>query len=167
MYMTDMLCGGDADLEYTNALRLFGQKRFDAWYPDFFDTLDPVVPKETSWKHISSAMTAVPNQQIPLDVIAETFEKPHPNNGSNNWAISAEKSYSGNPILANDPHLGLNLPSIWFVMQLATPKHSSYGATLPGALGVISGFNKHIAWGETNATRDVIDWYKKNKIYKY
>ena len=160
MYMTDMLCGGDADLEYTNALRLFGKKRFDAWYPDFFDTLDPVVPKETSWNHISSTMPTVPNQQTPLDEIAETFEKPHPNNGSNNWAISAEKSYSGNPILANDPHLGLNLPSIWFVMQLATPKHSSYGATLPGALGVISGFNKHIAWGETNATRDVKDWYK-------
>ena len=45
-------------------------------------------------------------------------------------------------------------------MQLATPEHNSYGATLPGALGVISGFNTHIAWGETNATRDVKDWYK-------
>ncbi len=70
------------------------------------------------------------------------------------------KSYSGNPILANDPHLGLNLPSIWFVMQLSTPTHNAFGATLPGALGVISGFNTHIAWGETNATRDALDWYK-------
>jgi penicillin amidase len=88
------------------------------------------------------------------------MEKPDPDNGSNNWAVSGEKSYSGHPILANDPHLGLNLPSIWFVMQLATPEHNAYGATLPGALGVVSGFNTDIAWGETNATRDVKDWYK-------
>ncbi len=45
-------------------------------------------------------------------------------------------------------------------MQLSTPNHNAFGATLPGALAVISGFNQHIAWGETNATRDVIDWYK-------
>lgn len=45
-------------------------------------------------------------------------------------------------------------------MQLATPEHNSYGATLPGALGIISGYNNYISWGETNATRDVIDWYK-------
>ena len=45
-------------------------------------------------------------------------------------------------------------------MQLATPEHNSFGATLPGALGVVSGFNQYCAWGETNATRDVIDWYK-------
>lgn len=86
--------------------------------------------------------------------------KPHPDNGSNNWAVSGAKSTSGKPILANDPHLGLNLPSIWFVMQLSTPDHNAFGATIPGALSVISGFNQHIAWGETNATRDIIDWYK-------
>ena len=45
-------------------------------------------------------------------------------------------------------------------MQLSTPNQNAFGATIPGALGVISGFNEHIAWGETNATRDVIDWYK-------
>ncbi|RIA08279.1 penicillin amidase [Flavobacteriaceae bacterium MAR_2010_72] len=160
MYMTDMLCGGDSDLEYTNALREFGKDRFDILYPDFFDVNDPVIPKETDWSFIDVPMTETPQSQLPLDSVAETMEKPHPNNGSNNWAVGPEKSYSGNPILANDPHLGLNLPSIWFVMQLATPEHNSYGATLPGALGVISGFNTHIAWGETNATRDVKDWYK-------
>lgn len=160
MYMTDMLCGGDSDLEYTNALRELGKERFDLLYPDFFDVNDPVIPKETDWSFIDVKMTETPQSELPLDSIAETMEKPDPDNGSNNWAISGSKSYSGNPILANDPHLGLNLPSIWFVMQLATPEHNSYGATLPGALGVISGFNTNVAWGETNATRDVKDWYK-------
>jgi penicillin amidase len=45
-------------------------------------------------------------------------------------------------------------------MQLSSPEHNTMGAKLPGALGIISGFNNHISWGETNATRDVLDWYK-------
>ncbi|HMC01130.1 MAG TPA: penicillin acylase family protein [Flavobacteriaceae bacterium] len=160
MYMTDMLCGGDSDLEYTNALREFGKDRFDLLYPDFFDFNEPVIPTDTDWSFIDVAQTEIPESELPHNSIAETMEKPDPDNGSNNWAVGPEKSYSGNPILANDPHLGLNLPSIWFVMQLSTPEHNSYGATLPGALGIISGFNTHVAWGETNATRDVKDWYK-------
>jgi len=131
------------------------------------------IPKETDWSYIDTAITEIPLSELPQDSIAETMDKPHPNNGSNNWAVSGNKSYSGNPILANDPHLGLNLPSIWFVMQLATPEYNAYGATLPGALGVVSGFNTDIAWGETNATRDVRDWYKiefkdnRRTQYKY
>lgn len=160
MYMTKMLASRDHDLEYTNALRLFGKERFDMLYPDFFDTIDPIIPKDTDWSFIDLKQTETPAGDLPLDSISETIEKPHPNNGSNNWAISGSKSTSGNPMLANDPHLSLNLPSIWYVMQLATPEHSSMGATLPGALGIISGFNSDISWGVTNATRDLLDWYK-------
>ena len=160
MYMTKMLAGGDEDMENTNALRLFGKERFDLLFPDFFDITDPIIPKETDWSYIDVPQTKNPNTEPILDSIAETIDKPDPNYGSNNWAISDKKSTTGNAILANDPHLGLNLPSIWFVMQLSTPDHNAFGATLPGALAVISGFNEHIAWGETNATRDVIDWYK-------
>ena len=160
MYMTKMLAGYDSDLEYTNALRLFGKENFDLLYPDFFDVNDPVIPKETDWSFIDVKIPEVPKSELPLDSIAKTLDKPHPDNGSNNWAVSGKKSASGNPILANDPHLGLNLPSIWFVMQLSTPNQSVMGATLPGALGVISGFNNDISWGVTNATRDVLDWYK-------
>ena len=160
MYMTKMLAGGDEDMEYTNALRLFGKERFDVLFPDFFDITDPVIPKETDWSYIDVPQTPSPFSEPILDSIAETIDKPDPNYGSNNWAISPKKSASGNAILANDPHLGLNLPSIWFVMQLSTPQHNAFGATLPGALAVISGFNEYVAWGETNATRDVIDWYK-------
>lgn len=160
MYMTKMLAGGDDDLEYTNTLRKIGQEQFDLLFPDFFDVTDPVIPKETDWSFIDVPQTASPFNEAVLDTIVETIEKPNPDNGSNNWAVSGAKSSTGNPILANDPHLGLNLPSIWLVMQLSTPDHNAFGATIPGALAVISGFNQYIAWGETNATRDVIDWYK-------
>ncbi|GAA0732222.1 penicillin acylase family protein [Aquimarina litoralis] len=160
MYMTKMLAGYDDDLEYTNVLRLVGKENFELLFPDFFDITDPVIPKETDWSFIDVLQTPLPASKVVLDTIVETIEKPHPDNGSNNWAVSGARSVTGNPILANDPHLGLKLPSIWFVMQLSTPDHNAFGATIPGALGVISGFNQYIAWGETNATRDVIDWYK-------
>ncbi len=160
MYMTKMLAGGDDDLEYTNALRMIGKENFGLLFPDFYDITDPVIPKETDWSFIDVPQTEAPQYEAVLDTIQETIQKPNPDNGSNNWAVSGAKSATGNPILANDPHLALNLPSIWFVMQLSTPDHSAFGATIPGVLAVISGFNQHIAWGETNATRDVIDWYK-------
>ncbi|GAA4280124.1 penicillin acylase family protein [Gaetbulibacter aestuarii] len=160
MYMTDDLCGYSNDFTYTHLLKKFGENRFNKMFPDFYDIIDPVIPVETDWSYIDTPITEIPQSQIPQDSIVETMEDPNPSNGSNNWAVSGTKSYSGHPILANDPHLGLNLPSIWYVMQLATPEHNSFGATLPGAMGVVSGFNTHIAWGETNATRDVKDWYK-------
>lgn len=160
MYMTDMLAGGDVDLEYTNFLKKYGRERFDLLYPDFFDVIDPVIPKERDWSDWEVTVPEVPEGSLPENYITETIPKPDPDNGSNNWAVGPEKSYSGNPILANDPHLGLNLPSIWYAMQLATPEKNTFGVTLPGAMGIIIGFNNDISWGVTNATRDVRDWYK-------
>jgi penicillin amidase len=86
-------------------------------------------------------------------------QKPDPGNGSNNWAVSGARTKSGYPILCNDPHLGLNLPSLWFEMQLSSPKLNVYGASFPCAPGVIIGFNDSCAFGFTNAGRDVRDYY--------
>ncbi|RYG11494.1 MAG: penicillin acylase family protein, partial [Chitinophagaceae bacterium] len=80
--------------------------------------------------------------------------------GSNNWAVNGSKTESGSPILANDPHLDLSLPSIWYQIQLNAPGLNTYGVSLPGAPGVIIGFNKDIAWGVTNVAADVLDFYQ-------
>lgn len=160
MYMTDMLAGGDSDLEYTNFLKKYGKDRFDLLYPDFFDIIDPIIPKERDWSEWEVVSHEIPAGELPMDSIAHTMDKPDPDNGSNNWAVAPVKSFSGNAILANDPHLGLKLPSIWYAMQLATPEKNTLGVSLPGALGIIIGFNNDISWGVTNATRDVKDWYK-------
>jgi penicillin G amidase len=85
--------------------------------------------------------------------------EPNKNNGSNNWAVAGTKTRSGRPILCNDPHLGLNLPSLWYEVQINTPTHNTYGASFPGSPAVIIGFNDSIAWGVTNAGRDVFDYY--------
>jgi penicillin amidase len=68
---------------------------------------------------------------------------PDKNNGSNNWVVAGSKTQSGAPILCNDPHLELSLPSIWFEMQLSTPTSNSYGVSLPGSPFIIIGFNDH------------------------
>jgi penicillin G amidase len=82
--------------------------------------------------------------------------------GSNNWALAGSKTASGKAILANDPHLSLSLPSIWFQLQMHTPEANTYGVSLQGIPGVVIGFNEHIAWGITNVGVDVTDWYKIN-----
>jgi len=163
MFMTDMLSGGEDDLEYTNLVKKFGQERFDFMFPDVYKDADPVIPRDSTWVSWDVKIPEAPESflsDIDSIHITDILPKPNPDNGSNNWAVGPSKSYSGNPILANDPHLGLNLPSIWFALQLATPEKNTFGASLPGAVGIIVGFNNNISWGVTNATRDVKDWYK-------
>ena len=79
--------------------------------------------------------------------------------GSNNWAVSGKKTASGYPILANDPHLDLTLPSIWYQIQLASTDVNACGVSIPGSPGIVIGFNKDVAWGVTNVGADVLDWY--------
>ena len=85
--------------------------------------------------------------------------------GSNSWAISGDLTATGTPILANDPHLGIQMPSIWFQMDMhcrvkseACPFEMS-GFSFAGVPGVIIGHNDRIAWGYTNVGPDVMDLY--------
>ena len=79
--------------------------------------------------------------------------------GSNNWVISGKFTESGKPILANDPHLLLTAPPVWYEMHLKTKDFEVRGVTFPGIPFVIIGYNKHVAWGFTNVGADVIDFY--------
>ncbi|HSL92813.1 MAG TPA: penicillin acylase family protein [Candidatus Limnocylindrales bacterium] len=79
--------------------------------------------------------------------------------GSNAWAVSGKKSDSGRPILANDPHLALPCPSLWYEVHLAAPGVDVYGVSFPGAPGVVIGHTPKIAWGFTNAMLDDADFF--------
>lgn len=160
-YMGNTLTGYDQDMEFTNFIKIYGLDQLNALYPDFPDTLqDPVIPKgKVFTKNAESVPT--PADWSGFGYTNENqLLKPEPGNGSNNWAVSAEKTNIGRPILCNDPHLSLNLPSIWFEIQMHAPGINVYGASLPGAPGVIIGFNDSIAWGITNGAIDVKDWYR-------
>jgi len=79
--------------------------------------------------------------------------------GSNNWVVSGAHTATGKPLLANDTHLELMVPSIWYEVHLTAPGWNVKGFTLPGAPMVIIGHNEHIAWGFTNNGADVQDLY--------
>lgn len=160
-YMSDDLAGKDYDLENTNLVKLLGKETFDILFPERLPNTDPVIPAGTKWNF--TAKTPEKPQEAYSPVLTKnTTPKPDKDNGSNNWAVSGAKTKNGYPILANDPHLQLNLPSIWFMVQLSAPGANTYGVSLPGAPGIIIGFNESVAWGVTNATRDVKDWYAVN-----
>ncbi|WP_367154758.1 penicillin acylase family protein [Methylomonas sp. HYX-M1] len=79
--------------------------------------------------------------------------------GSNNWAVDGSRSTSGKPILANDPHLPLTAPSLWYFAHLHAPGLDAIGATLPGIPGVVLGRNRQVAWAFTNTGPDSQDLY--------
>jgi penicillin amidase len=79
--------------------------------------------------------------------------------GSNNWVVSGAHTATGKPLLANDTHLELSIPPIWYEIHLTAPGWNVKGFTLPGAPMVIIGHNDRIAWGFTNNGADVQDLY--------
>jgi penicillin G amidase len=79
--------------------------------------------------------------------------------GSNNWVVDGSLTASGKPLLANDPHLGAQIPSLWYLAHLSAGDFDVIGATLPGAPAIAIGRNRHIAWGETNTMADVQDLF--------
>ncbi len=85
---------------------------------------------------------------------------PRPNraSGSNNFVLAGTRTRTGYPILANDPHLDLTLPSLWYETQLKSGPVNAYGVSLPGLPGIVIGFTESTAWGLTNGMDDVYDW---------
>ena len=78
-------------------------------------------------------------------------------NGSNNWVVDGSHSATGKPILANDPHLRLSAPSVWYLAHLVAPGLDVIGATMPAIPAVVVGRNDRVAWGFTNTYGDVQD----------
>lgn len=81
------------------------------------------------------------------------------NAASNNWVISGKRTADGKAILANDPHLPLTVPGIWYLSNFTSPKGKVLGVTFPGVPGIVLGHNEFIAWGATNLGPDVQDLY--------
>lgn len=153
--MTQTLAGYEEDIEMSNALRVFGEEDFNLIYPDrnpkdipvAAGPYNPVLHSSESSEAILSSLPSISRPRSPDGV------------GSNNWAVSGAKSATGKPILANDPHLGLSLPSVWYEIAITTPEFSAQGVTLLGMPGIMIGFNENIAWGETNVGHDMSDYH--------
>lgn len=177
-YLSDMLGGRAHDLTHTNALKLLGRTKFNTLFPDLPvpERQEPIIPKSTVWPRAQAVPTPPTPPNYHPDSLFMAYGE-HTTGGnlhaSNNWVVGKTKSATGYPILANDPHLGLNMPAIWYEAQLCGPDHNVYGVSLPGGPGIIIGFTDSVAWGDTNGSRDVLDYYKityrdsQKKEYRY
>jgi penicillin amidase len=103
------------------------------------------------------------NSHIDLSGLLAAAIFPDQWNGSNNWVVGGQLTASGKPLLANDPHLGLRTPAIWYQTNLVLngpqEKQNVIGVTFPGAPGIVLGHTDKIAWGVTNTGPDVQDLY--------
>jgi penicillin amidase len=161
-YMADDLTGYTEDIELTLLRDMLPPETFAMLYPERDYSSTPVIPAGTHFDQPLYKQAAVPGGELWGHLQAGDFEQPKESiegKGSNNWAVSGVHTRSGAPILCDDPHLGLNLPSLWYQVQIQTPAMNVYGVSLPGAPGVVIGFNDSISWGFTNNYRDVKDFY--------
>ncbi len=158
--LANTLSKGEADLQNTNAISIFGEELFNVLFPEApgYDEIDPVFPKGTLWD-FDPIEVEKPEGDFPIALTKNTLERPDRIFGSNNFTVSGRKSKSGNAILANEPDLQLTSPSIWYAAHLNSPTTNVMGVTVPGTLAVLIGFNDSIAWGVTNSPRDQVDWY--------
>lgn len=159
-YMAWYLSAFIYEIPYTRARKAIGEKTTLELYPIIRPDNEPIVPVGTTWPFWPRLPRKPYTPFSPRMISASGAERKEYVPGSNNWAISGEKTFSGHPILCNDAHLDLQLPSLWYENQLIGHQINVYGASLPGAPGVIIGFNKFVAWGLTNAGTDVMDWYE-------
>jgi penicillin amidase len=126
--------------------------------------VDPVIPPGTPWDFTPAAVTggaagpAAGGAPAPAKADG-SGDGTRPALGSNNWAVSGRLTRAGVPILCNDMHLELSLPAVWYEVQLAAPGLNVRGVAFPATPLVVAGYNEHIAWGFTNGTDDVLDWY--------
>ncbi|MEP6621500.1 MAG: penicillin acylase family protein [bacterium] len=152
-----------------------GNQAADALFPDATPIQEPIQPNgqhgprfdfhplpppgrgDSTALLLASAGTAF----LPAHALARRDDDDPPSSmASNNWAVSPSRSANGHALLAGDPHLDLSLPSIWYEVHLVVPgKLDVYGVTIPGAPGVVIGFNRDVAWTFTNTGTDVLDYY--------
>ncbi len=162
-YMAFDLCGYYLDPGLTEMRKGLGEAYVDRLFPYDEPLVDPIIPPGTKWEFTPlpapppppETWAAAPGQAAAVPAP----EEPKSDQGSNNWAVAGTRTQSGFPILCNDPHLQLTLPSIWYEIQLNAPGVNCAGVSLPGSPFVVIGHNERIAWGFTNAGSDVLDWY--------
>lgn len=184
-YMSYMLASFNRDALMTKLRDVLGERTVDALFPYSTPFQEPVIPPGTpldfepltvpgaaaagavksAGRHESGAGAPAvspsggPEGRIRVDVSGRLRPEPSRELGSNNWAVSGSRTRSGFPILANDMHLGLSLPAIWYAVQLTAPGVDVIGATFAGSPMVVAGLNRSAAWGFTNGASDALDWY--------
>lgn len=126
------------------------------------EKMQEIIPQWKNYPNILPDYSTIKNIQRLTDIhmqLREILNLPSGFWGSNSWAVSPQKMRNGKAWLANDPHLSLQLPSIWIEMHLKSENFEVMGFALPGSPGIIIGRNNFIAWGLTNGMIDDSDLF--------
>lgn len=156
--------GGDYDLELLRAklLAALGPERAIQLLPDYPKDAVTILSASLTPQspNLQSLLSAFPAPLLALnDRFDRSFTYGGREAGSNDWVIGGTRTESGKPILADDPHLGSSIPSIWYLAEVQGDHLHSIGATFPGLPAVVIGHNEKISWGVTNLNPDVQDLY--------
>jgi len=151
----DLSSGWNTDMSLYKIQQLVSDTLFRELLPDMSSHDIPVFPEYMSTDNTLELQSAMSDAIGIIDELGlQVFE------ASNNWAVSGEKSETGMPIMANDMHLGLMAPGIWYQMhQVIEGELNVTGVVLPGAPLIVAGHNEDIGWGMTNVTVDDLDFY--------
>lgn len=106
---------------------------------------------------VEALTIALAHQSADKTLLAQAVQQSDLMIGSNAWAVSGKLTKDGRAILANDMHLGISVPNVWYRVELNYADNHAAGLILPGTPLLIAGSNGHIAWGETNLTGDFLD----------
>ncbi|MBN1880767.1 MAG: penicillin acylase family protein [Deltaproteobacteria bacterium] len=143
----------ESELVHASVIEAVGEEMADELFVDFPPGCPTIIPKGALYfssvtEDILDAMTVVRETAGITGLPA-----------SNNWAISPEKSETGTPIFANDPHVGVGAPSMFYEAHLVTPTMNVSGSVISGLPAIVAGANEHVAWGVTNVSADDADFY--------
>ena len=143
----------ESELLRAQLIDRLGPERADELEPEYFDRCPLVVPPGVDCSGFDGARDRAET--------ARPFIGPGVDAGlgSNNWVVAGSRTSTGAPMLANDMHLQMTAPSIWYENHLTTGDISVTGTTFPGIPGIVAGHNGCVAWGLTNGFTDVQDLY--------
>jgi penicillin amidase len=163
--------GGNArdEIRRTRFAAAVGEERAAELLPPVPET--PTILEDDEWAPLPGRVVSrvpSPVSRLPVSLLARldraftlagAREPDDAGLGSNSWVLAGSRTTTGKPILANDPHLGLRVPSVWYLARLSAPGYAVAGATLPGLPGVVIGRNDRIAWALTSLEPDVEDLF--------
>lgn len=159
-YMDKVLNYSENDLKFSALQRKLSQELIEYYYPWQREYIFPIYPEISQVDSINPKQ-GLSNYIPPTDFDSAEVRRAADNEvGSNNWAVASKKSATGNAFLCNDTHLGLDLPGTWYEVHQVVAGKVAHGFSIPGAPFIISGFTKNVAWGMTNATWDLTEFYK-------
>jgi len=153
----DLSTGWPNEMALFKLMNKTGPGMYTAFLPDKENPRSSVYPDFIPDQDNLEILTALHEAAVKIDDLGLDIFR-----GSNNWAVSGSRTKSGKPLLANDMHLGLFIPGIWYQMHQVVPgKLDVTGVVLPGQPFVIAGHNRNIAWGFTNVMTDDLDFYEE------